>query len=51
VAGIPHVNRATRVDDKDKGRMVKMTHENVSRSCNRGENLTASFALCNQYKD
>jgi hypothetical protein len=51
VAGIPHIKKATRVDDKDKGRMVKMTHENVSRSYTREENLTASSALCNQYKD
>jgi hypothetical protein len=32
-------------------RMVEMTHENVSRSYNKGENLRASSALCNQDKD
>lgn len=51
MAGIPHVKRTTRVDDKDKDRMVKMTHENVSRSYTREENLRASSVLCNQYKD
>lgn len=51
MAGIPHVKRATRVDDKDKDRLVKMTHENVSRSDTREENLTATSALCSQYKD
>jgi len=51
VAGTPHVKRATRVDDKDKDRMVKMAHENVSRSYTREGNVTAFSALCNQYKD
>jgi hypothetical protein len=51
VAGIPYVKRANRVDGKDKDRMVKTTHENVSRSYTREENLTASSELCNQYKD
>ena len=51
MAGIPHVKRATRVDDKDKDKMVKMMHKNVSRSYTREENLRASSVLCNQYQD
>jgi len=51
MAGIPHVKRATRVDDKDKDRMVKIMHENVSRSYTREENVRASSILYNQYKN